>query len=807
MATSNPDPIMTIIDDAKRAMRTLIRRPAYAVTTVVLLILGTTAAAAVFAVVNASILQPLPFDDPDRIHVIQNRRLSDGENGDELPLSAAQLLRMQSIPSSFERIESFEPRRFVLSKDDLPRAVTGGAVGVGLFSLLGVDPVRGRLFAPDEGRPGNAVVIVSEGLWSSEFGRAGDIVGRRIVVDGAARAIIGVMPRGFRPLMQPGDMWVPTEFVGGELATAATRNLLVAGRLESNALPDHARTEVDRANQQLAQELPALYRDSRATLQPLAEFLYGSRTSDLFFIASGVGLLLVLLWANLANLALARSVAATAESGLRLALGASTGALARARLAEAIVVALAGTAIGVVLGKYAVLWVTVIDPQFFSLLSIDYFGGATLGFAVFLLLAAVAAIGGPAIIWERNTGFAAIRTARIIGDRAGSLWREGLVAAQVALTVLLLFGAGLLTKQYQRLASAGLGFRPDSVLAAQLLPSAARYATAQERAEYLNRVADELRAIPGVLGVSSTQATFGLGNMLTVVEIEGAEVSSETHQVNIRHVLPGFFDVMNVPVEEGRSIDATDRIGTTPVAVVSRAFAKRFWPDRSAVGRRLRRPGANPVWVTVVGVAGDIRDNGLAEETGPTLYMPYNQRNSPITIATLLIKSRGNAALEHQVRSAIARVDPLQLVDRVMPVSEAVAASVAAERLHSLSMATFGASALLVAVAGLFALATFTLHQRRREVAIRMAIGASRTRALITMGRWTLRPALLGATAGIALTLASTGLVEAIAGDIGARDPVLLAAVAGLLLIVSLAVIALPAGRTMRTPLTLIVRD
>jgi predicted permease len=805
----------SLLLDCRQALRATRRRPAFALAATAVLAAGIGTAAAVFAVVNAAFLRPLPYPRPEQLVWLDTREPSPGGEPVTMALSALHFSRWREEQRAFAGVEAIGPRTISLAGSGEPEPLRGAAVSAGIFKVLGVSPILGRDFTREEERAGSGVAIVSHGLWQRKFGGDPSIIGRSVLLDEEPRVIVGVMPRSFAPAMQPGDVWIPLALGPDELVPrqAGLRTLNAIGRLRPGVSVRQATDASNLIIQQLAREVPDVHRFTRAAVTPLREQLYGAHRGSLVLIFAAVVLLFVLACVNLASVTMSKALARAPETAMRRALGASVARLVRIRLIESLLITAVGALAGVGVTSAVLAWLRSEFPTIVATYGDLGVDPAVVTVATALAVVAAAAIGLAASVPDVRaaTGGLRLSGARVAGGRVEHRLRATLLGAQVALTLVLLSGAGLLLRGFQRLMREGTGISSERVLTFQFHPSRRTYTTAPQRAAYVGRLLDELSTLPGVVSAGSTQASFGAAeSMQSGIEIEGQAVTTgERLAANIRHVTPGYFTALRVPMRAGRSFTNADREGTPLVAVVSESFARHFWPGQNAIGKRLRRAGRSAAsWMEVVGVAADVRDAGLSTAPVPTFYVAYLQQNTPTARVTVLIRTPSDPALlAPGVRRVVRSIDPNQVMDFVFPLDELLTRSVAIERLRSALLTMFAAGGLTVALVGLYGLATFGVARRTREIGIRAALGARRRQILALVLGDALGPVAVGVGVGVALAAGLAGYVQRAFPDVASIDPVVFAAAAAGLLLAAGAAAVVPSARALRIDPAITLRE
>lgn len=786
-------------DDFTFAMRLLRRHPTYTLACVVTLALGIGATTAVFSVIDATLLRPLPYKDPDRLVALNVLIASPG--GTQAPMGPSQieLVRWQAASRSFEYLSGVEPRTMALTGAGAPEAIRGAAVSSELFPMLGGEPRLGRTFSVDAERTGVPCAVISDALWRRGYGADPSALGRAIVLDGRAFEIVGVMPAGFEPLLEPSDAWVPLRAV----VNPAQQNVRVmngAGRLRAGVSQAPAERELREIGAQLAREFPISHGHVTPFLLGLREQLFGGRRPALWALGAAVALLLGLACANVLNLTISHLATRRGELAIRAAIGGTRWHLARLQLVETGLLAATGGACGLAVMSWALpplLALHAANGEPAPLVALDWrvaaFGA--------LVTCGTAVLPGivPAMRAHRASvegGLAHGASSRVAPkDRRV---RSVLVVAQVALAIVLLCGAGAFTTSLQRLLATAPGFSPDGVLSMQIRLSPLTYPDVTARATFVRQMLERVSALPGVVAAGTTQTTF-LPNqsMQTGVWIEGRPIDAEhIESTHIRHSTPGYFQALRVPLVEGRALEGRDRIGTPPVCVVSARFAKRFWPNESAIGHRLRRLGTTAPWMTIVGIASDVMDIGLGVQQGPTLYVPYLQQNTPTAGVTLVVRTLGDPlAFGRDIERAIWSVDPGQPVDRIARLSDVLVDSTGDQRFRTILLGAFASAGLLLALVGIYGVTAAAVKARTWEVGVRMALGATPQRVVGEMLSESSRRIGYGTAAGVATFLAAGRLASGLLYNTSFGEPAVLVSAIAPLVAVALLVSYVQARR------------
>jgi putative ABC transport system permease protein len=787
----------------RHAFRFLARNRSYSAAAILTMAVGLAAATAVVAVTNAVLLRPLPYPRPERLYRLNTTNSDPTLSQTLFAMSPIEIARLQHA-TTLEQVEAIGIAEMSLNTGGNPETLRVGSASAGFLRLFGLQPATGRDFTTQEDAERLPVAILDGGTWARRFGGDPGVIGQTIRLDGVPYVVIGVTPQGYRPLLQAVDLYVPLG-AKDDPARRFLRTYLAAARLAPGRSPAEARAEILAIQQQIHKD----YADSHGTFSinfvDLRESLYGSYRPALMVLAAAVVSLLLIASTNVANLTLCRVLDRRGEFALRAALGASRGSIVRAQLGETTLICLLGGAGGLVLAWWLVPLILRIYPAAIPI-DADVRIDLRVGLSMLTVVAVTAVIAGlvPALRAGGSPALSGLSEAslRNTGSSREGRTRQLLVCAQVALSLVLLGLAGVVVSSMQRLNRTDPGFVPDRVLTLQLAPPA-RYPDVQARAGFLDRVLTRIAEIPGVEAAGSTQTTFEPNTTMTTrAEIDGQPAEAgATMQVNIRHVTPGYVDAMRVRVAGGRPIDERDRIGTPMVAMVSESFARRFWPGQDPIGKRVRRvvsAGAAP-WLTVVGVVGDVMDNGLGADLGPMLYVPYFQQNTPTARISLTVRTASDPlAVANAVQKAVWSVDPVQPIDRIRSLDSALADSVAQPRFRTLLMAIFGFFGLTLACLGVYSVAAYAALQRTREIGVRMALGADRREVTRLLVRRSMPPIVLGSVLGMIGIGLLMQRVTSLLYKPGAADAAYAVAAMLVLLLCAVWATMVPAGRASR---------
>ncbi len=802
-----------LLQDVRYALRTLRSAPGFTAVAVVILALGIGANTAIFSLVSATVLRPLPFPDPDRlVMVFDDFRPVGGPERAEPSLADYRDWRDHS--ASFDALAAYLPVSYNLTGGGEPERLAGARVTTNLFGALGLQPVLGRVFSgDDEGPDALPVAVVSTALWQRRFGADPGLIGRTITLDGLQRTVVGVVPPDFRYPTPDIAVWVPAAFTPEELGSRGNYSYDVVGRLKAGVTPAAAQAELA-AISKAAQSAPAVNapRALGVTIADLKDQLtYYARTRPtVYLLAAAVATLLLITCANMANLLLARGAQRQREVAVRKALGAGTGRVLRQLLTESAVLAAAGVAVGVALSvlsfRYLGRLVPGVVPDAMHL-GLDW---RVLAFTAALAVVTVLLFGtGPALLTARRDFGAALKNGAATAAAGSATLRSALVVAEITFTVVLVAAAGLLLRSYAAVLAADPGFRAEHLLIAETVLSPAQYADLSKRTDFYRRVQERVQALPGVVSAGYiNNAPLMMKGGRTYVRVEGRPPPRpEDWQKQIianRVVTPGYFETLGVPLKRGRLVEARDDAGSPPVMVINEAMARQLFPGEDPIGKRVRfgPEGADAPWNTIIGVVGDVRQMGLDVPAEPELYLASAQ--IPVQFAFfwprhLLVRTQGDPmALAAALRRAVWDVDPDQPVAQIRPMTDVLDADLASRNTQLTLLGVFAALALVLAAVGLYGVLAYTVTQRTAEIALRMALGAPVASVVHGVVRSALVLAALGIALGLVGALAGTRVLASFLYGVSATDPVTLAGVAVLLVAVTVAASYVPARRAAR---------
>ena len=805
----------TLWQDVKYAVRSLRRAPGFAMVVLVTLALGIGATTAMFSVVRGVLLRPLPYPQADRVV-----RITPGGPGkDQGYLSPIEMSDWSHDLTSLSAVGGFRQWETGEVYGDAPEPIYVNTTHVtaGFFPALGTRAELGRTFQPGDTVQGaNHVVVVSHGFWQRQLGGDPQALGRSIRLNGEPFVVLGVMPPDFNYPSPEAAVWLPASLLGADDVGSGreARWMDVVARAKPGVTPAQVRADVEKLEARLAEAYPGSNAGwTAADVQRVRDTIVGPVRRGLLVLLGAVGLVLLVVCVNVANLMLVRGTARERELALRAAIGAGRARIVRLLLTESLLLALIGGALGVLAAWWSVRALIALSGQYLPRSADIRLDGWVLGFAVLVSLLTGALFGvWPALRASAGTGSAGTLredTRGSVGSGSANRARGVLVSAEVALAVVLVVGAGLMVRSFQRLTSADPGFRPEHVLLLRFSlpdppPGAPPAFSTARRTAVVQRVAQ----VPGVVAVGATKIaplTGGRGESLPfTVPGRPAPREGEEPQVMLLPATPGYLKAMGIPLIAGEDIDASSGDSVSgPVAVISRQMAERVWPGRSPVGESF---SLGNVAVRVIGVAGDVRSTRLDSIGGFTAYVP--DRLMPRNAMALVVRTSGDPSqLATPVREAIREVLPRQAFEEVVPFTTKLSEAASTQRFFTVLVAIFGALALALAAVGLYGVVSYTVRQREREMAVRLALGSPPSRVMGLMLRQGMTPVLVGLAIGLVAAVASTRVLRSLLFEVSASDPMTYVTVFVLLGAVALLASYVPARKAARVAPGVVLRE
>ena len=798
---------MTLLKDLHYAARILRRSPGFTITAILTLGLGIGANTAIFSVVNATLLRPLPFPHPERIVAIQNQYKALGL--DSASASVADYVDYRQQRHLFSEVAAIDTNDVNLTGVDRPERLQCGEATSGLFNVLGVQPVLGRVFTYDEDQPGrNQVVVLTTDLWKRRFGGDPAIIGRTIHLNDKPYTVVGIVPsilRWFAPL----DAWIPTGFTPQDMAPARRGDqfLFVLARLQPDVSLARARAGMAAFGHTLAKRFPDNYPPSSGwaiRVDSLNELLVGDVRGGLIVLLAAVGFVLLIACANVANLLLSRAAARTRELSIRAALGAARWRIARQLLTESVLLGVAGGAAGLLFGAWGMGLLVNYGPQQLPRLDEVTLDGRVLAFTAAIAILTGILFGLAPVVQLAAGNLHDMLKSGARGSSGGvrrQRTRSVLVVCEVALSLVLLVGAGLLLRSFNRLARVDPGFRTHHVLTFSVSLPPAGYATLSRTSGFFHALLDRVASLPGVTAAGAVNPLpFSGNNSSGSFLIEGVNVpaGATAPHADQRVVSPDYFKAMGIPLRRGRLLTDADREGAPLAVVIDDACARQYWKGQDPIGRHLRLTGASSPWATVVGIAGHVRHNALDDQSRKaTFYWSYLQKPAQ-SLAFVVHTANDPRPLANAVESAVSSLDKDVPVFDVKTMDQRVSASLANRRFAAWLLTVFSSIAMLLAAVGLYGVMTQTVLQRSREIGVRMALGAQARDVLRMVLRQGAVLIAVGVAAGSLAALLLTSLMKSLLFGVSPADPLTFLGVAVLLIAVALIATYLPARRATR---------
>ena len=806
------------MNNFRYAVRLLLKSPGFALVAILTLALGIGVNSAIFSMVDAVMLRPLPYPQPDRLVSLWEQKVGEGPqsantSGQSLgsigwparwTISAANLTDYQTQKNSFVSLAGFAVTGMNITESGPPDRLSGEQVTANYFSTLGVSPAHGRAFLPDEDRPGaNKVIIASDELWHSRFGGDPHFLGSSVTLDNEKYTVVGIMPAGFRSPSQfnmtvPLLYYIPAAYPADLLSKHGDHGINVIGRLKPGVSLVAARAELDAISQSLAQRYPEVCKNLKTGSDLLANDISGGVRTSLFVLLGAVGLILLIACANLANLLLVRAIGRQREIAIRFALGASRSRVIGELLAQSTVLAALGCASGLVCGYWAQRLLTAFAPHIPRLERADLNG------RVLLFTLALSAVTGlicgifPAWQASKSRPVEAMRASeRHLAGSSVMRWRNMFMISEVAISMILLVGAGLLLKSFMTLNHVELGIATEHVINLDITLPELRYPTPERRLAFYQDLADRVGGLPGVQSVAFANNFPLRGGWSSNFRPENQQDRGE--DADYQAVSAGYFATLGISLERGRLLTPADRAGSELVAVVNTALVHHFFANENPIGHRFRRNDQAP-WATIVGVVSDVRRGGKAGKINPQVYFPAAQTTLyPVWLAELAFRSAADpkqlvAAVQQQVWA----VDKDLPVTHVRTYDELITQSVSERRFQTMLLGLFASLALILAIVGIYGVISYSVSQRTPEIGIRMALGASRGGILkMVIGRAMLLIAA-GIAVGAAGAFALSKYLKSLLFEVKPGDPWIYMVVTILLGMVALAASLIPARRATR---------
>ncbi|HUJ49171.1 MAG TPA: ABC transporter permease [Bryobacteraceae bacterium] len=799
-----------LLQDLRYGMRMLRKAPAASAISILALSLGIGVNSAIFSVMNAILIRPLPYQDPDRLVAIFENKLSQGMR--RQPVSPLDYKNFAEQSDALDGMGAIRNQTLTLTGRELPERIEGAAISPGIFQILGMHPALGRPFAPDEDQPQkNSVVVISDGLWRRRFGHDPNVLGSSLVLDGKSYSVVGVAPPAFHLVDNPAELWIPYTANPAELTPywQGLRVLRVLARLKAGVSRRQAEIGMESIAGRLAASNPETNAGYSVEVISLRDQVVGNIGTTLWILTGAVAFVLLIACANVANLLLARAGAREREIAVRSSLGADPARIMQQMLTESVLLALIGGALGLALAWWGTTEIVKFAPP-----NIPRLEEISLDWRVLLFTLAVSVITG--VVFGLAPALASIRpdlnsVLRASGRSStsslrSSRMRDMLVIFEIAGCVVLLTAAGLLIRSFARLQQVDPGFRTDHVLTMELALPKALYPGIKV-ASFYQQLLDRVQRLPGVqsAGICRYLPLSGPDVSLNF-HIEGRPLLAVADQprAKFRAASGGYFSALGIHLLRGRVFNESDGELTPKVVVINETTAERYWPGEDPVGRRILSGNDENVWSTIVGVVANVKHAGLDAETSPETYYDYRQIPANVinfaeSIMYLAIRTGSDpAAMTSAVRNEVRAVDPDQPVFNVRTMDQVVDDSIAQPRFRTLLLGIFAALALVLAAIGLYGVMSYSVTQRINELGLRVALGARPSQIwTLVVGR-ALRMALIGVGIGLIIASLTTWTLSRLLFGVRAMDAMTFGATCILTIMVALAASSLPAWRAIR---------
>jgi putative ABC transport system permease protein len=805
----------TLFQDLRYGVRILLKQPGFTLVAVITLALGIGANTAIFSLVNSILLRPLPYRDPDQL--VRLLQASPKLGLSLWGVSQANFAAYREQNRSFETIAIYNSGGINLTGEGEPERLPMTNVTADFFKVFGVNPLLGRTFVEGEDAPGkNSVCVISHAFWQRRFGGDPNVVGKELNLNNTPTQIVGVMPADFKFPRLEIDLWIPLPL---DTKRTAPYFFSVIGRLKPGTHVAQAQADTTEVLLNFGRQHPNTNESvginegvgPRTTVTPIKEVMLGKTEKPLLVLLAAVALVLLIACANVANLLLARATSRTREIAVRISLGATPTRVARQLLTESVLLSFIGAVVGIGLAALGIRMLDKLPITGIVRMEEVNLSGSVLAFTAGLTVFTGLLFGFMPALRAYAMGIASGMRDGARGSLSHRRLNSALVAVQFALSLVLLIGAGLLLKSFQRLESVNLGFNAENTLTMVATLPRAKYDNEEKALRFYDGAIERLRNAPGITAVGlTTNLPFGDVGSVDGFIVEGQEPPeggniSQTEQAEMQSVTPGTFQALGLPILQGRDFHHSDTSDTPPVAIIDEPLARRYWPAGDAVGKRIQTTG-DRVWMTIIGVAGGIKHVNLAEEKQPHMYFAMAQFTAPR--ASFVVRTAGppNAATA-TFRAAIRQVDPDMPLYMVRPMTEIIGQTLSTQRLTNMLLTAFAILALTLAAVGIYSTMSVYVGSRTKEFGIRLALGAQPG----VLRRAVMRQGLLltaaGVLVGVAGALALTRTIQSLLFEVSTTDPIVFTAIPLLLVVVSIVACYTPARRAMKVDPLVALRD
>ncbi len=788
-----------LLQDLRYGVRMLLKKPGFTLIVVVTLALGIGANSAIFSVVNAVLLRPLPFKESERLVLIRETKVPQFP---EFAVAPANFLDWQKQNTVFERLVATRRGTLNLTGKGDPEQLRNLSVTDGFVTMLGIQPQLGRTFLPEESQPGqNNVALLSHGLWQRRFGGDPKIINQTISLDGQSYTVVGVMPASFYFLDREIELWTPIAFTPQQAQNRGGHNLgRVFGQLKPGVTFEQARAEMVTIAGRLAAQYPEVSTGWNVILMPLLDYTVRRIKPALLVLLAAVAFVLLIACANVANLLLARTAGRQKELAIRTAMGAGRGRVIRQLLTESLLLSLLGGTAGLLLAEWGTSLLLTLAPPNLPRLSDVSLDARVLVFTVVVTLV-TGLIFGLIPAWQAtkpNLNETLKDAGRGSTEGGRQFVRHGLVVLEVASALVLLVGAGLMIKSFWRLQQVDPGFNPDNALAATVSLPKQKYPEKHQQAAFFQQLLEKVRTLPGVqtVGVTSVVPLSDDDSVLSF-NTDGRPplLPGASQSTNYYSVSADYFKAMGIPLRRGRLLTERDTKDAPHVALINETMAQKIFPNEDPLGKRINFNGGDkPDWYEIVGIVGDVKHYGLAQDTTLQTYEPYMQQT--LAKMTLVARTTGDPlALSATIRNAVISLDKEQPLSILKTLEQLVSTSIEQQQFSMLLLGVFAVVTLLLAAAGIYGVLSYAVTLRTSEIGIRMALGAEATDVLRLVLGQGMKLVGLGVALGLLAALALTSLMKTLLFGVSATDPLAYVGIALLLMFVALLACWIPAWR------------
>jgi putative ABC transport system permease protein len=792
----------SVIKDIRFALRTFVKQPAFAIIAVITLALGIGGSTSIFTVVDAALLRGLPYKSPEQLYHVWEQVPRQEFPKREMSYPDYQDYQQNNV---FEGLAAYTGGGALLSGRGESENVFGPRVSANFFQVLGVDPILGRTFQPDEDKQGGPrVTVLTYGFWQRKFGGDPGIVGQALTINGESYTVIGVLPASFQFALRNNDLWLPYQPTQNQLTRRYMHGTNLIGRLKPGVDPTQATSDLNVIASRIEQQHNDSHAGITARIVPLQEEIVGSVKPILLVLLAAVGFVLLIACANVASLLLTRSLSRQKEVAIRSALGASRWRVIRQLLTESVLLSLAGGAAGLLIAYWGVPALVAAIPQqqqiampFLRDLGLDA-GILTFSFALSFITGLVFGLA-PALQSSRLDLNESLKEGgRHSSASASHRLRSALVVSEIALAVVLLIGAGLMMKSLWRLLNTDVGFKTENVLTMTIVLPPAKYTEANQQINFNTQLRERVHSMPGVLGAGTVNILPVNGGNTTRFYVDGDPVPAPGQEIeaNIRTVSDDYFNTLGIPLLAGRTFDSRDTTDTPVGVIINKTIADRVFAGRDPVGRRLRYPSVQVDPITVVGVVGDVKITGLDEAVKPVLY--YSFRQGPSTFANLVARASGDPnALASSIRNEVRNLEPDAAILNVRSMDQMISETRASfmRRFPALLISIFAGIALLLSSIGIYGVVSYSVSQQTHYIGVRMALGARPSDILRMVLKQGLVLALLGVGIGVLAALGLMRLLSTLLFEVSTNDFTTFSIATGALFVVALLACYLPARR------------